>query len=167
MRCIVLLLLLLPLASSVLTDPGPLCTGQTATLTCNVTGGTRLNWNYWFQPMILILMCLRQLNLWLQMVLSSQCQCWWLNLNWCPPSALCPVLWWVGNWCALVLQVCWWVRQSLCRWTMLVSKNFVGVCRIYRIDCHFSNPGGTYVCNSLFSCGIYTYVGRANQLLWH
>ncbi len=37
---------MLPPASGVLTDPGPLCTGQTATLTCNITGGTRINWNY-------------------------------------------------------------------------------------------------------------------------
>ena len=29
-----------------LTDQGPLCTGQTATLTCNITGGTTLNWDY-------------------------------------------------------------------------------------------------------------------------
>ena len=33
-------------ASSVLTDPGPLCPGQTTTLTCNITGGSRLNWDY-------------------------------------------------------------------------------------------------------------------------
>ncbi len=41
-----MLLLVLPLASCILTDPGPLCTGQTATLTCNITGGTRIHWNY-------------------------------------------------------------------------------------------------------------------------
>ena len=33
-------------ASSVLTDPGPLCDGQPATLTCNITGGSALNWGY-------------------------------------------------------------------------------------------------------------------------
>ncbi len=33
-------------ASSVLTDPGPLCRDQPATLTCNITGGTVLIWNY-------------------------------------------------------------------------------------------------------------------------
>ncbi len=37
---------MLPPASSVLTNPGPLCTGQTATLTCNITGGTRISWIY-------------------------------------------------------------------------------------------------------------------------
>ena len=31
---------------SILTDPGPLCAGQTALLTCNVTGGTTLVWRY-------------------------------------------------------------------------------------------------------------------------
>ena len=36
------------LASSalLLTDPGPLCIGQTTTLTCNITGGISLEWNY-------------------------------------------------------------------------------------------------------------------------
>ena len=34
-------------ASSIaLTDPGPLCSGQPATLTCNITGGNLLVWTY-------------------------------------------------------------------------------------------------------------------------
>lgn len=41
--CVVLLVL--P-AHSILTDPGPLCTGQAPTLTCNITGGDFLEWNY-------------------------------------------------------------------------------------------------------------------------
>ncbi len=32
--------------NSVLTDPGPLCRDQPSTLTCNITGGTTLIWNY-------------------------------------------------------------------------------------------------------------------------
>ncbi len=36
----------MPLASSVLTDPGALCRDQPATLTCNITGGVTLRWNY-------------------------------------------------------------------------------------------------------------------------
>lgn len=31
---------------SVLTDPGPLCAGEEAGLTCNITGGTLLAWDY-------------------------------------------------------------------------------------------------------------------------
>ncbi len=37
---------LVPTASSVLTDPGPLCRDQPTTLTCNITGGITLIWNY-------------------------------------------------------------------------------------------------------------------------
>ena len=38
--------MLVPSTDGVLTDPGPLCAGQTATLTCNITGGVFLEWNY-------------------------------------------------------------------------------------------------------------------------
>ena len=38
--------LLVSPTGSVLTDPGPLCAGQRATLTCNITGGVALDWNY-------------------------------------------------------------------------------------------------------------------------
>ncbi len=38
----------MPFANSALTDPGPLCRDQPATLTCNVTGGIILIWNYDF-----------------------------------------------------------------------------------------------------------------------
>ncbi len=36
----------MPFANSALTDPGALCRDQPATLTCNVTGGIILIWNY-------------------------------------------------------------------------------------------------------------------------
>ena len=41
-------MLLSPSSGSLLTDPGPLCAGQTATLTCNITGTgvVSLEWNY-------------------------------------------------------------------------------------------------------------------------
>ncbi len=35
-----------PASSVLLTDPGTLCAGQRTTLTCNITGGDSLNWNY-------------------------------------------------------------------------------------------------------------------------
>ena len=43
---VVFIIVLLSSADSVLIDPGPLCTGQTATLTCNITGTSFLGWTY-------------------------------------------------------------------------------------------------------------------------
>ena len=37
---------LLPSISGLLTDPGPLCPGDMATLTCNITGGLAQQWRY-------------------------------------------------------------------------------------------------------------------------
>ena len=37
---------LLPSISGLLTDPGPLCPGDMATLTCNITGGVIQQWRY-------------------------------------------------------------------------------------------------------------------------
>ena len=40
------LVCLLVAGSAVLTDPGPLCSGQPVLLTCNITGGVDLIWSY-------------------------------------------------------------------------------------------------------------------------
>ena len=32
--------------SAILTDPGPVCTGDTVLLTCTIPGGVALGWNY-------------------------------------------------------------------------------------------------------------------------
>ena len=42
----VALVSLVPPVSGILTDPGPVCPGDTVTLTCDVTGGTQLIWSY-------------------------------------------------------------------------------------------------------------------------
>ena len=41
----VVAVLLVPV-SGILTDPGPVCPGDTVTLTCDVTRGTQLIWSY-------------------------------------------------------------------------------------------------------------------------
>ena len=42
----VALVSLVPPVSGILTDPGPVCAGNTVTLTCDVPGGTQLIWSY-------------------------------------------------------------------------------------------------------------------------
>ena len=46
MILLALVSLLLPSISGLLTDPGPLCPGDMATLTCNLTGGVAQVWRY-------------------------------------------------------------------------------------------------------------------------
>ncbi len=46
MMICLLVVLLSAAGCSVLIDPGPLCTGQTVTLTCNITGTSFLAWTY-------------------------------------------------------------------------------------------------------------------------